>query len=85
MINNLSANRKAIPARKLLCSLERQITRIKLKSKSILLEFFEFFVVKCLFTGHDMDTIIGNSKLLLAIIFNCIIVVEVDYVIVSLI
>lgn len=52
---------QGISACKLLSALERQVARVKLKSKSVGLQSFELFFWYVEGTRHDMDAVIGDS------------------------
>lgn len=56
-----------------------------MKAQSILLEFFKFFIVDIGLAGHDVDAIVGDSKLFLAIIFDGIILIQIDNIVISLV
>lgn len=54
-----------------------------MQAKGILFELFKFFVVDVGLAGHDVDAIIGDSKLFLAVIFDGVVVVEIDHVVIG--
>ena len=76
---------KRIPACKLLSALEKQVTRVELQSKSVGLQCLKFALSDVEGARHDVDAVIGDSQFLVAVVFDGVLVVQVDHVVIGLI
>ena len=76
---------KGIPAGKLLSALEGQVTRVELQSKSVGLQCLKFVLRDVEGARHDVDAVIGDSQFLVAVIFDGVLVVQVDHIVIGLI